>query len=201
MVPHPLTVPPAAGVGDRLDGGGTVGVVARLEPQKRVDLFVDTLAELRRRGVPCSGLVVGDGSRRAELIERRDRAGLHDAIQLVGEQQDVAPWLDRLDVFLMTSESEPFGLTALEAMARGVPVVAMPCPGGLSELVRAGGLLLPDRSTSGAADAVRAAAPLAGGQGATCAESGYVLVERHSPGRVVSELELVYAAALPRPDL
>ena len=56
--------------------GGTVGVVARLEPQKRVDLFVDVVAELRRRGVSCSGIVVGDGSERAGLIARRDRAGL-----------------------------------------------------------------------------------------------------------------------------
>ena len=192
VVPHPLTLPRAPAEAVRPDRGGTVGVVARLEPQKRVDRFVDTVAELRLRGVSCSGIVVGDGSERAELIARRDRAGLRDAIQIVGERQDVAPWLDRLDVFLMTSESEPFGLAALEAMARGVPVVAMPCPGGLSELVREGGLLLADRSTTGAADAVER---LLGSpeSRARLRESGYALVEQHSPGAIIARLEQVYA--------
>lgn len=192
VVPHPLTVQSAPAEAGRSDRGGTVGVVARLEPQKRVDRFVDTIAELRRRGVPCSGIVVGDGSERAELIARRDRAGLRDAVQLVGERQEVAPWLDRLDVFLMTSESEPFGLTALEAMARGVPVVAMPCPGGLSALVREGGLLLANRSTTGAADAVERLLGSPASR-ARLRESGYALVERHSPRAILAELERVYS--------
>ena len=192
--PHPLTVARSPVEVQRAERGETVGVVARLEPQKRVDLFVDVLAELHRRGVSCSGIVVGDGSERAGLIARRDRAGLSGAIQLAGEQEDVVPWLDRLDVFLMTSDSEPFGLTALEAMARGVPVVAMPCPGGLSDLIRAGGLLLADRSTAGAADAIERLLRSPASR-AALREAGYALAERHSARAVVADLERIYADA------
>lgn len=134
----------------------TVGIVARLEAQKRVDLLIGVVQELRQRGIACGGLVVGDGTSRAALVEQAARAGLRERIEFAGEQDDVVPWLDRMDVFLMTSAVEPFGITALESMARGVPVVAMPCPGGLSDLVTRGGLLLPDRDVATAADAVAA---------------------------------------------
>ena len=54
----------------------------------------------------------------------------------------------------MTSEVETFGIAAAEAMARGVPVVAMPSGSGLDDLVRSGGVLLADREIATAADTV-----------------------------------------------
>ena len=117
-------------------------------------------------------------------------------MRFAGEQEDVAPWLDRMDVFLMTSESEPFGLTATEAMARGVPVVAMPCPGGLAELVGAGGLLLPDRSPARAADAVQSLLE-SPGERARLRAAGRALADRHLPATAVRELERLYAAPPP----
>src|SRR5207302_92155 len=75
-------------------------------------------------------------------------------IEFAGMRGDVAAQLDRFDVFLTTTSIESFGLAALEAMARAVPVVAMPCPGGLAELVSRGGILLPDRNVETAAGAV-----------------------------------------------
>ena len=136
------------------DGPPTLGLVARLEPQKRVDLFIDVVAALRKRGVVCAGLIVGGGTCRVRLVEQTQRLGLENVVTFVGEQADVVPWLDQMDVFFMSSGSEPFGIAALEAMARGAAVVAMPCPGGLSDLVGRGGLLLPDRRVATAADAV-----------------------------------------------
>jgi glycosyltransferase involved in cell wall biosynthesis len=134
---------------------GVVGVVARLAPQKRVDLLVDVVGELRRRGVACSGLVVGGGAERAALGRRAAALG-PGAVEFAGEAVDVLPWLDRLDVFLSTSEVETFGMAPVEAMARGVPVVAMPTGGALDEVVGAGGgLVLPDREIATAADAVQ----------------------------------------------
>jgi glycosyltransferase involved in cell wall biosynthesis len=152
LVPNGAAVPRGTGRRHR-DRSPTVGIVARLEPHKRIDLFLDVLAELRRRG-RYRGLVVGEGSLRDWLIRRRDEVRLGDMVEFVGEQLDIVPWLDEMDVFLSTAEVEPFGLAALEAMARGVPVVGMPCPGGLTELLERGGLLLADRATATAADAV-----------------------------------------------
>jgi glycosyltransferase involved in cell wall biosynthesis len=168
-----------------------VGVVARLERQKRVDLFLDVLAELRRRGVATAGLVVGDGSLRRDLMRQADALGLRESVEFAGEQEDTVPWLDRLDVFLMTSEFEPFGMAALEAMARGAAVIAMPCPGGLTEVVGGGGIVLPSREVQDAADVVQhlLASPKERTRvRARCA----VVAEEHSFERVVVRLDELY---------
>jgi glycosyltransferase involved in cell wall biosynthesis len=171
-----------------------IGVVARLEEQKRVDLLVEVIGELRRRGVEVGGLIVGGGTREPALRRQAEQAGLTRVIEFAGEQDDVVPWLDRMDLFLMTSAAEPFGITALEAMARRVPVVAMPCPGGLSELVSGAGLLLPDRSIARAATAV---ADLLGAPELrrVLRTRGDALVAEYTPEQVFPRLEAVYARA------
>ena len=118
------------------NGKPVVGIVGRLEQQKRIDLYLDVLAALRARNVELAGIVVGDGSLKSRLMAEADTQGLGGIVEFAGEQADVTPWLDRLDVFLMTSAVETFGMAAAEAMARGVPVVAMPSESGLDDLVR-----------------------------------------------------------------
>jgi glycosyltransferase involved in cell wall biosynthesis len=169
----------------------TVGIVARLEDQKRVDLLIDVLAEIRRRGINCLGLIVGGGTRHAALVEHAGRMGLGQLIEFAGEQADVLPWLDRMDVFLMTSAVEPFGIAALEAMARKVPVLAMPCPGGLSDVVARGGLLLPDRSVTAAADAVVALLQSPDMRHALRTR-GDAIASEHTPERIFPQLERLY---------
>lgn len=168
-----------------------VGVVARLERQKRVDLLLAVLAELRRRGVTVAGLVVGDGSLRRDLIAQADELGLAGLLEFPGEQDDTVPWLDRLDVFLMTSELEPFGIAALEAMARGVPVVAMPCPGGLADVVGRGGIVLRDRDPRTAADVVQRLLA-AGEERQRVQERGAAVASEYSFERVLDRLEALY---------
>jgi glycosyltransferase involved in cell wall biosynthesis len=176
----------------RRDREPTVGTVARLEPHKRVDLLLDVVAGLRTRG-RYRGLVVGDGSLRAELIRRRDELGLDDSVEFVGDQQDVVRWLDDMDVFLSASEVEPFGLAALEAMARGVPVVAMPCPGGLTELVERGGFLLADREIGTAADALEHLLTSAG-ERERLRSRGYTTAAELSVARVIERLDELYGS-------
>lgn len=190
LIPNASAMPPRTGRRGPA-ARPTIGVVARLEPQKRVDLFLDVLAELRRRGVDCRGLVVGDGSVRDDLLRRRDESGLAGVVEFAGEQWDVAPWLDRLDLFLLTPEAEPFGIAALEAMARGVPVVGMPCPGGLAELIERGGLLLPDREVATAADAVEAVLGSSAEQERLRAR-GDATVEKFSLERTIAKLDSLY---------
>lgn len=117
----------------------TVGVVSRLEHIKGMDLVVPAFAEAAGRNPQLRLLVVGDGSQR-ELMERQAaESGLTDRITFLGRQpqaelQDI---YDRIDILLMPSRSEGFGLTAIEGMARGcVPVVAD--TGGLPEVVTDG---------------------------------------------------------------
>ena len=120
----------------------TVGVVSRLADIKGMDMVVPAFARAMQLSAdisPLRLLIVGDGALR-ELMERQ-AAVLNYAegvVEFVGrkEQSELQEWYDRIDILLMPSRSEGFGLTAIEGMARGcVPIVAD--TGGLPEVVRA----------------------------------------------------------------
>ncbi len=191
VIPNAVAVAPGRAADRRRVA--TIGVVARLVPSKRVDLLIDVVAELRRRGVDCSAVIVGDGPERAALERHAAADGTADRIQFVGEQADVTAWLDRLDVFLMTSPVEIYSVAALEAMARGVPVVALACNGGLADLAARGGLLLPDRKPSTAAAAV---ARLLGSdeEQDQLRARGHRVAAGHGVEAILSKLEELYSA-------
>jgi glycosyltransferase involved in cell wall biosynthesis len=175
--------------------GWHIGVVGRLERQKRVDLLLRILAALRVRGHDATAVIVGAGSEKEPLERLADELGVSHAVEFVGLQTDVTPWLDGMDAFVMTSETEPLGLTALEAMARGVPVVALPCPGGLTEIVEVGGRLAESRDVDVAATSVE---ELLGDSDVRqrCREAGLALVSQRTVPRAVAQLDDVYATLL-----
>ncbi len=114
----------------------TIGVVSRLEGIKGMDLVVPAFAEVHRQEPDVRLLVVGDGSKR-QLIERQTReTGVEESVTFVGRQaQDqLQDFYDQIDILLMPSRSEGFGLTAIEGMARGCVLVASDI-GGLPEVV------------------------------------------------------------------
>lgn len=117
----------------------TIGVVSRLEHIKGMDLVVPAFAAVRREWPELRLLIVGDGSLRGEMERQVAELGLGEAVEFLGRQpQDaLAGCYDRIDVLLMPSRSEGFGLTTVEGMARGCVVVAA-ATGGLPEVVRDG---------------------------------------------------------------
>ncbi|MBI1355616.1 MAG: N-acetyl-alpha-D-glucosaminyl L-malate synthase BshA [Acidobacteria bacterium] len=95
--------------------------------------------------IPSRLLLVGDGPDRETAERVAEELGVHDRIYFVGSDQNIEELLPLLDLFLLPSEQESFGLAALEAMACGVPVIASEV-GGLPELVTEGsGFLFPVR--------------------------------------------------------
>jgi glycosyltransferase involved in cell wall biosynthesis len=121
----------------------TLGVVSRLEKIKGMDLVVPAFARVYKTCPNIKLLIVGDGSQR-ELMESQVKdEDLSDAVTFAGRQtQEVLQkYYDQIDVLLMPSRSEGFGLTAIEGMARGCVVVASNV-GGLPEvLAHSSGLL------------------------------------------------------------
>jgi len=103
---------------------------------KRLGDVVEVFARVQRE-VPSVLLVIGDGPERAATEALVAKLGLSDSVSLVGEQADVAWLLQCSDVFILPSETESFGLAALEALSCGVPVIATSV-GGLPELVADG---------------------------------------------------------------
>lgn len=126
-----------------------IGVVSRLESIKGMDLVVPAFAKIYASHPDLILLIIGDGSQRQLMEQQVQDAKLPiSAVQFIGRQsQDkLQSYYDQIDILLMPSRSEGFGLTAIEGMARGcVPVVSN--TGGLSEVVEDGesGLLhMPD---------------------------------------------------------
>jgi glycosyltransferase involved in cell wall biosynthesis len=193
VVPNPCATPIADERARPLRDPPTIGVVARLEPQKRIDLLLEVVAALRSGGTRCRALIVGGGSCRPMLERRSADLGLDRVVDFAGPALDVISSLDRIDLFLATSVSEPYGIAAVEAMARRVPVVAMPCPGGLAELVGEAGLLLEDRRIETAAAAVRGLLSNDAARNELRAR-GVSLAERSTPDAVLRRLQPIYDA-------
>jgi N-acetyl-alpha-D-glucosaminyl L-malate synthase BshA len=118
----------------------------------------DTVDVLRRLD-PAHGAIlvlVGDGPDLTLVRDDATRYGLADRVRFLGEIDDVESVMAAADVALFPSESESFGLAALEAMACGVPVVAARV-GGLPEVVdEATGFLHPVGDTAAMAHSVDA---------------------------------------------
>ena len=135
------------------DDDVAIGFLGRLVMEKGLDAFVDTIAELRRRGVPHKVLVIGDGPARACFEEQLPGAAF------VGFQQgaDLGRAVAAMDVLFNPSITETFGNVTLEAMACGVPVVAARATGSTS-LVADGinGRLVTPGDIAGYADALAA---------------------------------------------
>ncbi len=107
--------------------------VSNFRPLKRIEDVVRIFAAVRTK-IPSRLDLVGDGPERPRIGELVATLDLGDYVRFLGERGDLIPVLQGSDVFLLPSQSESFGLAALEAMACGVPVVASDV-GGISEVV------------------------------------------------------------------
>ncbi len=83
--------------------------------------------------IPCKLLLIGDGPERQHAEELCRKIGLGDEVRFLGKQDAVEELLAVADLFLLPSESESFGLAALEAMACEVPVISTNV-GGIPEV-------------------------------------------------------------------
>jgi N-acetyl-alpha-D-glucosaminyl L-malate synthase BshA len=103
---------------------------------RKVKRVTDTILILKRikKKLPAKLLLVGDGPDRSECERLARELDLQDDVKFLGKQDKLPEILSASDLFLMPSQSESFGLSALEAMACGVPVVSSSV-GGLPELI------------------------------------------------------------------
>lgn len=117
--------------------------ISNFRPLKRTDDVVRIFARVRE-SLDARLVLVGDGPEYGRTRELVEKLGLADDVRYVGVVDGVASLLAAADVLLLPSETESFGLVALEAMASGVPVVASDV-GGLPEVVEHGvsGFLAP----------------------------------------------------------
>ena len=106
--------------------------ISNFRPLKRVDNVIKVFDIIRNK-VPSKLLLVGDGPERRMAEQLCRELGSCDEVKFLGKQDAVEEILAISDVFIMPSETESFGLAALESMACGVPVISSNV-GGLSEV-------------------------------------------------------------------
>jgi len=119
--------------------GPVVGVVARLEPGKRVDLLIRAVAELP--GVRL--VIVGDGPAGPELRRLVGDLGLSSRVDFAGWTDHARSYAAAFDVVAVPSRSEGFGLVTIEAMLAGTVVVATDVGGAREQLGDSAGLVVP----------------------------------------------------------
>jgi len=117
--------------------------ISNFRPVKRIPDVVEVFAGIAKE-VPARLVLVGDGPERPRALEKAEELEVVDRILFLGKHQSVDELLACADLFLLPSKNESFGLSALEALACGVPVIGSDM-GGLPEVVRHGetGYLLP----------------------------------------------------------
>ena len=105
---------------------------SNFRPVKRVVDVIAVFARVRKE-IESKLVMVGDGPDRAEAERMSRELGIADDVTFLGKQNGLVEIFSACDIFLMPSQNESFGLSALEAMACGLPVLSTSV-GGLSEL-------------------------------------------------------------------
>lgn len=100
-------------------------MLARLMPQKRIDLMIRVWALIAQRHPDWQVRVLGEGMERNSLQRQIDEAGLSNSFLLCGAVKNVSTELEQADILCLTSEYEGFGIVLIEAMRMGVPVLSM----------------------------------------------------------------------------
>jgi N-acetyl-alpha-D-glucosaminyl L-malate synthase BshA len=111
--------------------------VSNFRSVKNTKQVVDVFHRVQNGNSDVKLLLVGDGPERVPTERKARELGVYDDIRFLGKQDPIEEILSIADVFLMPSQSETFGLAALEAMACRVPTVVSDV-GGLPELVNDG---------------------------------------------------------------
>jgi glycosyltransferase involved in cell wall biosynthesis len=103
-----------------------IGALGRLDPNKRVDLTMEAAAPML--GDKCKILIIGRGEDQARLEAAAEKLGVTEHVIFGGYQSDTTAMLAAFDLYVAASLQETFGLSVLEALASGLPVLYTTCP-------------------------------------------------------------------------
>lgn len=133
VVDEPILAAPSAPHRRRAGGAPLILCAGRLVAQKDFALALAAFARLQR---PAARIVVlGDGPERGPLERLATRLGIAGRVEFAGHVADIAPWLARADLLLLSSRFEGYPAVLVEALAAGVPVVATRCSPAIDEIL------------------------------------------------------------------
>jgi glycosyltransferase involved in cell wall biosynthesis len=119
-------------------GAPVVGNAGWLIARKRFDVFLQTAAAVLRQRPDVRFLIAGDGPERDQLQAMAISLGIQHAVVWAGWLQEMRPLYAAIDILLFHSDWDALGMTPIEAIVHGVPVVSSVLHGGLAEVLRPG---------------------------------------------------------------
>ncbi|MFE1955116.1 MULTISPECIES: glycosyltransferase family 4 protein [Streptomyces] len=131
-LPNPV---PAPGVAPADGNGKWVVAAGRLAPVKRYDLLIKAFDTVRAERPDWRLRIYGGGKQKDKLRRLIDQLGLYNHVFLMGPANPIEPEWAKGSVAAVTSTFESFGMTIVEAMRCGLPVVATDCPHGPGEII------------------------------------------------------------------
>ena len=138
LIPSGLPVPlPAITRRAVMTDGVRVGTLAAFTPQKDPDAWVEAVRRAATGDPTLRFVWAGEGELRARAEVAVREAGLADRVEFPGFLENPEEFWTRIDIFFLPSAFEALGTVLLDAMARGLPIVATPV-GGIPEVVRDG---------------------------------------------------------------
>ncbi|MFD6949247.1 glycosyl transferase family 1 [Nocardiopsis sp. TSRI0078] len=196
-IPNSVPAPPFTANGHNTR---TIVSAGRLAPSKRHDLLVQAFSMVSDDFPDWTLRIYGRGNRRASLARLVRSLGLQDRVWLMGAHPRVEEVWAQGAFAATTSSEEPFGMTIVEAMRSGLPVVSTDCPHGPASIIRdhEDGLLVPNKSASGVAEGL---AELMADDGLRRRMSSAALVdsERFDPANVMLRHEELFSDLSGRP--
>lgn len=132
-----------------------IGTIGSLNKQKGQKYLLEALSILKRKYPLITLEIIGKGPERIPLLEKIDELNLEHHVALLGAKKETENYLKHWDVFVLPSISETFGISILEAMEVGVPVVASNV-GGIPDIItnKKNGLLVSPHNPKEIAEAV-----------------------------------------------
>ena len=160
LLPNPLPCAPKAGAcGDQSRASGFISV-ARLVPQKGLDVLIAALPRLSGSAAEWQVFLVGDGPEREALQQQADDLGVSSRLRCLGFRSNPDQFLAEAAVFVLPSRFEGMPNALLEAMAAGLAVIVTDASPGPLEVVEPGvsGLVVPSDDPAALAEAMQALA-------------------------------------------
>lgn len=176
-------------------GAFVFGSVGRLTPIKGHEVTIDSFAVIAREQNNAYLLFVGEGEERERLENRVMELGLGSRVRFVGFQEDVRPFFEMMDAFVLASRNEGMGRVILEAMASHLPILATRV-GGIPELVLDGenGRLVEPGDIDDLASAMRWAIEHPRALARMRIKSAHMVNESFSVQKMAKDIEQLYEA-------